>query len=73
MSGRGDKNKSGTSGQGAGNRSGQGFSQTPDRQNRIMVNKQVASLQNRSLKQRMTRETEPQAMKKKKTNGCLLF
>ncbi len=32
MSGRGDKNKSGTSGQGAGNQSGQGFSQTPDRQ-----------------------------------------
>jgi len=32
MSGRGDKNKLGTSGQGAGNQSGQGFTQTPDRQ-----------------------------------------
>ncbi len=32
MSGRGDKNKSDTSGQGAGNQSGQGFAQTPARE-----------------------------------------
>lgn len=32
MSGRGDNNKKGTSGQGAGNQSGQGFAQTSSRE-----------------------------------------